>query len=245
MPDPAATVAGWYGKIPALGDFASRRLPPAFVDTWDAWLQRSLAASRADLLEHWHETYLSSPIWRFALLPGACDNSGWAGIMMPSVDKVGRLFPLTIAVALEAQPEMIATVFAMQDWFARVEQIALASLSLDFQLQDLEDRLAATPFNSRPPADQRAPAAARELAGWWAGPGRTPAVFDLPDLDAIGTLIGASGLNMLSASGFGKSLWWTRDELSEATQLHAFCGLPPDEHFAILLAGLASAPMPL
>ena len=27
--------AGWYGKLPTLGDFASRRLDNDFVDIWD------------------------------------------------------------------------------------------------------------------------------------------------------------------------------------------------------------------
>ena len=141
----AAPVAGWYGKIPALGDFASRRLPPDFLNAWDAWLQRAFVTSRASLREHWQDIYLSSPIWRFALLPGVCDSHCWAGILMPSIDKVGRHFPLTIAVALDPQPEMIATVFAANDWFTAIEQIALSSLSMDFQAVELDNQLAAMP----------------------------------------------------------------------------------------------------
>ena len=45
MPAPnAAAAAGWYGKLPGLGDFAMRRLPPEFVSHWDAWLQSGLHA---------------------------------------------------------------------------------------------------------------------------------------------------------------------------------------------------------
>jgi type VI secretion system protein ImpM len=245
IPGTATAVAGWYGKIPALGDFASRRLPPGFINAWDAWLQRAMATSRAALRERWQEIYLNSPIWRFALLPGVCNNNAWAGIMMPSVDKVGRHFPLTIAIALDPQPEMITTIFASQDWFAAVEQIALSSLSMNFQVQELEDRLTASLFCNHSPADHPGHTAARELAAWWAGPGETPVVFNMPDLDSISTVIKASGLNMLSASGFGRSLWWTRDELTDASQMHAFSGLPPDNYFAILLAGIASASMSL
>ena len=32
-----ATVPGWYGKLPALGDFASRRLEPGWIAGWDGW----------------------------------------------------------------------------------------------------------------------------------------------------------------------------------------------------------------
>ena len=27
---------GWYGKLPASGDFVTRRLPPSFIEPWDA-----------------------------------------------------------------------------------------------------------------------------------------------------------------------------------------------------------------
>ena len=97
---PMALAAGWYGKIPALGDFASRRLSTEFISTWDSWLQHSMAASRATLGERWLDIYLTSPIWRFALMPETVDASAWAGLLMPSVDKVGRHFPLTFALEL-------------------------------------------------------------------------------------------------------------------------------------------------
>ena len=93
--------AGWYGKVPSLGDFVTRRLPGSFVAAWDDWLQASIAASRATLGPRWQPLYLNCPIWRFALFPGACGPGAWAGVMMPSVDRVGRCFPLTIAATIE------------------------------------------------------------------------------------------------------------------------------------------------
>ena len=40
---------GFYGKIPGRGDFVQAGLPRAFVDPWDAWMQRMILASRAVL----------------------------------------------------------------------------------------------------------------------------------------------------------------------------------------------------
>ena len=37
---------GFFGKLPARGDFVRAGLPRDFVDPWDAWLQRVLAGSR-------------------------------------------------------------------------------------------------------------------------------------------------------------------------------------------------------
>ncbi len=237
-------VAGWYGKIPALGDFASRRLPVGFVNSWDEWLQRSMVASRSSLRERWQEFYLNSPIWRFALLPGVFDDKCWIGIMMPSADRVGRYFPLTIVLPLDPYPEILATVFAAQNWFAALEQIALASLSMDFQVTELEAHLGKNPLEHHLPTGPGL-LSARELANWWTGSPDEPITFSLPDLDSIPVVLSASGINILSASGLGKSLWWTCDELAGTTQFRCFTGLPPDEYFSVLLAGVASRPISL
>src|SRR5438105_12091900 len=106
--EPNSLIPGWYGKIPSLGDFASRRLPQPFISAWDAWLQHAMAASRADLGQRWLDVYLLSPIWRFALFPDVVGQMGWAGLLMPSVDKVGRHFPLTLAAPLGAGAQAAA-----------------------------------------------------------------------------------------------------------------------------------------
>ena len=56
---------GFYGKLPAHGDFVQRNLPLDFVEPWDEWLQQSLSASKEALQDKWLETYLTSPIWHF------------------------------------------------------------------------------------------------------------------------------------------------------------------------------------
>ncbi len=88
------TIVGFYGKLPVVGDFVSRRLPNEFIKPWDGWLQSAIAASREELGDEWLNSYLTSPIWRFLLSPGVCGNKAVAGIMMPSVDRVGRYYPL-------------------------------------------------------------------------------------------------------------------------------------------------------
>ena len=119
---------GFFGKIPSLGDFVTRDLPREFLDTWDDWLQRSIADSKVALGDAWLDTYLTSPIWRFVLLPGVCGESGWAGILMPSVDKVGRYFPLTFAVSLGEDVQPFQVVDEAASWFTAVESLALTVL---------------------------------------------------------------------------------------------------------------------
>ena len=55
---------GWYGKLPAHGDFVTRRLPPSFIEPWDAWLNKMLLGSRQRLGAGWRDAFLSAPAWR-------------------------------------------------------------------------------------------------------------------------------------------------------------------------------------
>ena len=69
-----ASIPGWYGKLPSLGDFASRRLEGDFIEPWDTWLGEGLAAQRETLGDTWLEAYLASPTWRFVLMPGTLER---------------------------------------------------------------------------------------------------------------------------------------------------------------------------
>jgi type VI secretion system protein ImpM len=132
-------VPGWFGKLACLGDFASRRLPTAFVRACDAWLSQGLAASRAQLGDRWLETYLTSPLWRFAWAPGVVDGAWWFGVMMPSVDNVGRYFPLLVAQPLD-EPAPAAT---LEGWYADVSQATLETLQPGATLERFDGALQA------------------------------------------------------------------------------------------------------
>jgi type VI secretion system protein ImpM len=131
---------GFYGKVPARGDFVRRRLPEKFVQPWDAWVQSALTASREQLGKRWMDVYLSSPIWRFVLSPGNCGDGSWTGVIMPSVDKVGRCFPLTIAAPFSGV-ELPFLFFSGSDWFSRLELLALSTLNDGFDLEAFDHEL--------------------------------------------------------------------------------------------------------
>ena len=127
---------GFYGKLPSHGDFISRSVGDEFIDRWDAWLQAGIAQSRTDLGEAWLDLFLTSPVWRFALAPGVIGGGAFAGILMPSVDRVGRYFPLTIVARLPpwANPHLVSVAGA--GWFDWVEAVARRALEQD--VLDLE-----------------------------------------------------------------------------------------------------------
>ncbi len=162
-----ASIPGWYGKLPTLGDFASRRLGSDFIEPWDVWLGEGLAAQRATLGDAWLDAYLHSPTWRFVLmpsaLPGLAPQRALAGVLMPSVDKVGRYFPLTLVAGLEALPGSAAEIEQLLGWLHRLEDLALDALQDDWSIEELDSALA----DFAPPAFAAAgvvPAAVAALA---------------------------------------------------------------------------------
>src|SRR5919108_3251464 len=116
---------GIYGKLPSHGDFLRRRVPPEFLTPWDEWLQAGIAASRTALAQQWVDVYLTSPVWRFALSARACGRAAIAGLMAPSVDRVGRFFPLTLMWRLPAELPPLAFASLTQNALAPAEQLLI------------------------------------------------------------------------------------------------------------------------
>ncbi|MCG8671488.1 MAG: type VI secretion system-associated protein TagF [Pseudomonadales bacterium] len=132
---------GLYGKLPAHGDFLTRRLSREFVHGWDDWLQRAVASSQEQLAGHWLDIYLTSPLWRFVLSPGILDSQAWAGVLMPSVDSVGRYFPLTLARPIPELQSPCEMMVRGGDWFAALEEIALSGLQEGVNVDALDQAL--------------------------------------------------------------------------------------------------------
>lgn len=129
---------GAFGKMPSVGDFFRLGVAPAFVQVWDEWIQRSMLAASQALGEAWDQHYMSTPIWRFCLSPGLAGPQKMLGVLMPSVDRVGRRFPLTLVAGLSNEGSAILAHFRAAEVFCQLEDLALASLEDDMT----RDRLA-------------------------------------------------------------------------------------------------------
>lgn len=126
-----ALQVGFYGKLPSHGDFLRRRVSDAFVRSWDAWLQACVAASQAALGERWLEIYLTSPAWRFASAGGACSPEPVLGVMAPSVDRVGRYYPLAVVAELPRPVTPLAAAGAARRFFESAERLVVETLATD------------------------------------------------------------------------------------------------------------------
>jgi type VI secretion system protein ImpM len=138
--------AGWFGKMPALGDFASRRLPDAWIAAWDGWLQQELVRSREELGdEAWLSMYMVAPVRRFWLAPGLVTREAWLGVLMPSVDSVGRQFPFTLAAPLRDGHADLLDALANDDWLDAADAVARQVLDPAFGVDAPEQAIAALP----------------------------------------------------------------------------------------------------
>lgn len=93
---------GWYGKMPAAGDFVHRRLPRNLIAWWDKWLQYGLAALRQSIDDGAERAYAAAPIWNFAIPAGPGAGVVQLGSIAPSRDRVGRAYPLCAMLAVPA-----------------------------------------------------------------------------------------------------------------------------------------------
>lgn len=225
-----ASAPGFFGKLPAFGDFVARGLPEAFVEPWDAWLQGALTGSRDRLRETWLNTYLASPFWRFALAPGVCGREAWLGVLMPSVDRVGRYFPFTLAQSLAVGGDPFSLAAGAADWLAAAEDRLLGLLEWD----DLDFERLCAELGALPELPAVAPAGAEP------GAGRSLAAVWRRDLSAVsslgevyGPLLDQVGRAMLG----GYSLWWTAGSGVVRPHLRVVAGLPDGATYTAMLAG--------
>ncbi len=139
---------GFYGKLPAQGDFVARNLPRAFVSTVDRWIQDGLSTLQSTDA-NWLKYYLVAPVWRFVLPQGVWrETGGWCGAIMPSVDAVGRYFPMVVAAEMPSStpldlyrlcgalsgvaaemPRLLKERLSPEDWLRRLEGLQGYSFS--------------------------------------------------------------------------------------------------------------------
>ncbi len=235
-----AQAPGWHGKLPSLGDFASRRLDASFIEPWDGWLAAGLLALREARPDSWLESYLGSPSWRFLLMPGVMPGAGpghagaqaWAGVLMPSVDRVGRYFPLTVVQPLQAGPGSTQDMAALWQWLGRLDELARDALFEDWTADKLEQELARMAL---PPLSPPSP-----LRG--AGPEPPPAPGQLVAVPGSGDAalnIGTQAQRAWAEAAHGQAWWHARPD--EGTpQLLMSRGLPSAAALARLFGPAAT-----
>ncbi|ASP32610.1 type VI secretion system-associated protein TagF [Labrenzia sp. VG12] len=139
-------MAGYFGKLPARADFVIGQCPKGFLKLWEPFLLKGLSQSRLDLSDSWKEAYMTMPIWRFDVT--LQDRAGpdpetrmVAGAFMPSIDRVGREYPLTVASDMNADQGAPPA-----HWYAAAEAVLLSALQEDGRFEDFQRAVAELPI---------------------------------------------------------------------------------------------------
>lgn len=226
--DPHASLApGWFGKVVMLGDFAHRRLPPGFISVCDPWLSNGISASRAQLGAHWLDSYLSAPVWRFAWAPGVVNERWWFGVVMPSVDAVGRYFPLVISGSDQNPPMSVDALNKLSIWYAHTGQAALDTLRPGASLDAFEASLAQAP---------------RWQTHAETAPTETGATPDRERHVVLGSPAMAQWAHLLVDPMFGQqsirhSYWFAQPAQGADSALKVVAGLPDPDKYSDMLEG--------
>ncbi|WP_418515044.1 type VI secretion system-associated protein TagF [Delftia sp. PS-11] len=149
MPGPAVNTmttstpcAAWWGKLPSQGDFVGRRLPHALTMRWDEWLRNGMDQLRSDAGDNWSTRFVQSPIW-FFLCPGAILGQPMVGVIGPSSDRVGRLFPLAIMATMDSADALPSCDQDLERFLAGARDALIDARRLPLSAQQLDERLAA------------------------------------------------------------------------------------------------------
>ncbi|MCF6281088.1 MAG: type VI secretion system-associated protein TagF [Candidatus Polarisedimenticolaceae bacterium] len=228
MSSPVVSAPGFFGKLPSHGDFLSRRLPRSFIDPWDRWLQSAVANSREQLADEWLDIYLTSPLWRFALSPGLAGPSAWVGVLMPSVDRVGRYFPFTLAIPLDQPSNLLQLLSSNEAWFNQCEELLLDALNDNFNLDEFDQALQALPLPEQPQATPSCSSHSGSRPAWQ---------FELPSMDCLNEGMGSLSYTLLSRLMPGHSIWSSHGSERIAPSLLINEGLPPIKAYTGLLDG--------
>jgi type VI secretion system protein ImpM len=222
--------AGLFGKLPAKRDFIGMNASRRFLEAWEPWLQAGVATSKQMLGDAWIDTYNRAPIWRYWLGADFCGEA-MIGAFMPSVDGVGRSFPLAVFVgegdASLAPPELEPN----DAWFAAAEAVLLDALEPGATLELIAEKVGALPLPALEP--------------------RTTKDDSLEDLAEGGVLARDVGSEVssafLAARRFGRrrafasqTFWWTIGGGDFPSLALMEVGLPPAVRFADMLTGAFS-----
>lgn len=233
---------GFFGKLPSHGDFVRRRVADDFVAGWDAWLQRCLAQSRESLGDAWLDTYLTSPVWRFALAPAVCGSAAVAGIVVPSVDRVGRYFPLTVVWPTLLNLSTLEIAVRYRTGFEHAERLLLDTLAaeqfefaqFDRSVMDLAAHLEQPDGENilRLTQSSAARLAAAALQRPRCVPLRDAAALVAPSLQLYGQFLDSNG---------SAAFWWTDGSAAVAPSWLMTRGLPDSVQYSAMLDGRWSA----
>lgn len=216
---------GVYGKLPSKRDFIAARIAAPVLTVLETWLQGGIAASKNKMGGDWQQAFLTAPIWRF-WLGEQIAGTFCVGAVMPSVDGVGRYFPLTILSHGRPGEILLPPLDDPLDaWFDPVEGRLLSALdpALSFEansfLQDLQGARSCAK-----PASETTSTALRRGAIWSADP-------------AEGAGPGGDRDEDYRIAAQARTYWWTKGGARFGPRFYSHPGMPDPVVYVNMMTG--------
>lgn len=214
---------GLFGKLPARRDFVTVGVARPFLTLWEEWMEAGLRASQEEIGDNWPLDYEETPAWRFWLGP-SLSGEPMLGALVPSCDRVGRNYPLTlVAMGDFAPPDQDAC----EDWFAMVEAFLIGARQGIRDYQEILDelqQLALPPVATPRLAEGIKTHSVGFTATWNSGEDARAA------LTALATAAHPRLLGPVS-------LWWTKGSSDRKPQAYLLTGgMPEPSFFTALIA---------
>lgn len=210
------TAFGWFGKLPGAGDFVSRRMSWRAQQHWDQWLSLGLEQLKAISTETGWGVWRNMPAWGFIVPAGQAGETPQLGLLVPSADRVGRLFPFLVAAPLttaEVQRSLIAHAAPIvMGWYEVVSAAQRERLGVDLVDARLAQALATAEGMTIDAADSEVTLP----------PGATNHVLPWPDLPSN-----------FDATG-RESYWWSVPPASTGHRARTYQGSLTAAHFCTL-----------
>lgn len=222
-----AHFVGWLGKLPAVGDFASRGLEPHMQSIIPQWIAQGMRALSLRDPEEWQHAYLVTPVWHFVINAGVWHPHALQGCLAPSLDKVGRYSPLLIVRSFD--PHRLDEVLPpADDWSyradARLRQVIGKRLPVEQVLDGVNE-----PYSHQQSQQQTQSAAdilnALGITEEGASRMARKRWFSWPDL------------NHLFINRQHRSYWWAEPSPKQPPRQIIHSGTPDEELFVLLMGG--------
>jgi type VI secretion system protein ImpM len=223
---------GAYGKYPAKRDYVAVKLPRPVLQPLETWLAAGLATSRDRLGRRWQEHYMVQPVWYFRLGKALCGVE-CLGVMAPSVDGVGRTFPLVVLGHGGAPDEgLISDQVQVGDWLQLATERLMLALS-DHPPLDPEELIQGLPdpASNAEQTNNVEPLGKGYRALWGEG--------GQPDAES------RIAAEHAARSGDHRSIWWCAGSAVVCAQTVTFDGFPDPGFMVTMMCENMDGPMQL
>ena len=226
---PVPQSLAWYGKLPSAADFVGRRMPHAMETDWDNWIRSGMDQLRHEGGTKWQERFVRCPIW-FFMYPTQTQGVLAAGAIAPSIDRVGRYYPITVMAFSPPHTEGFTDDAQVGRFFSAVRSAVIDARRIPLTVEQMDERIGklCSPFDASAPQDSL--------------------IFDiLSNLEAAGvqgsdpsiSLPGLDWRNLFSV-GANTSVWWVSPTTQFRHELAVHHGPLHRPLFARLFKGQAT-----